>query len=134
MPKSIADKLKEHGVQPTAQRLGIAGFMLAGPRHATAEEVWHYARNRLPKVCRATVYNTLRCLVDHGLLRQVSLAEGQVVYDSNTAAHHHFVDVADGSIHDVPWARLQVVGLDQLEGCQVEDCCVVVRGRRQKPV
>jgi Fe2+ or Zn2+ uptake regulation protein len=79
---------------------------------------------------RATVYNTLNLFVEKGLLRQFILAEGKVVFDPKTEAHHHFVDDASGAIHDVPWDALHVTRVEQLEGFDVREYQVVLRGRR----
>jgi Fe2+ or Zn2+ uptake regulation protein len=80
---------------------------------------------------RATVYNTLRLFVDRGLLRELTLAPGSTVYDANMAAHHHFLDDDDGSIHDVPWTSVAVSRIDELADYEVREFSVVIRGRRR---
>ena len=86
---------------------------------------------RLPMISRATVYNTLNLFVDHGLLRQHLLAEGRVVFDPNTAPHHHFVDDATGAILDVPWEAVDVRRVEDLDGLDVREFQVVMRGRKK---
>jgi SAM-dependent methyltransferase len=56
-------------------------------------------------VSRATVYNTLNLLVEKGLLKQLTLAEGRVVFDPNMERHHHFIDEVTGTIHGRSLAR-----------------------------
>ena len=47
--------LREHGIQPTAQRLAVAQFVLETKSHPTADEVWERVRRRSPTLSRATV-------------------------------------------------------------------------------
>jgi Fe2+ or Zn2+ uptake regulation protein len=48
------------------------------------------------------------------------------------APHHHFVDVRTGKIHDVAWDALQVKGVDSLDGLDVTEHQVVLRGVRKE--
>jgi Fur family transcriptional regulator, iron response regulator len=122
--------LREYDIQPSAQRLAVADYVLATDDHPSAEQVWAVARRALPMLSRATVYNTLNLFVERGLLREVLLSEGKVVFDCNLDQHHHFIDETTGMIHDVPWNALRVQKLDQLEGFEVSEYQVVLRGRR----
>jgi Fur family iron response transcriptional regulator len=81
-------------------------------------------------ISRATVYNTLNLFVRKGLLRQLVLAEGKVVFDPNVHPHHHFVDDATGAIHDVPWEAVEVRRVEELKGLDVREYQVVMRGRK----
>jgi Fur family iron response transcriptional regulator len=81
-------------------------------------------------ISRATVYNTLNLFVREGLLRQLVLAEGKVVFDPKVEPHHHFVDDATGEIHDIPWDALDVRRVEALKGVNVREYQVVLRGRR----
>jgi Fe2+ or Zn2+ uptake regulation protein len=130
MKIDAAARLAEHGIQPSAQRLAVAAYVLATDEHPSADQVWAEARRRLPALSRATVYNTLHLFAEKGLLRELTLAGGRVVYDPNVERHHHFVDDGDGSISDIPWSALRVARVDELPGVEVRDYGVVVHGRR----
>ena len=125
-----AERLRKHGIQPSAQRVAVAGFVLATDAHPTAEQVWAEVRSRFPTISRATVYNTLNLLVRKGLLRQVQLAEGRIGFDPNLEPHHHFIDEATGTVLDVPWDALEVRRVEALRGLDVREYQVVLRGRR----
>lgn len=128
----MVDRLERAGIRPSAQRVAIAGYVLATGDHPSADEVWQRVKDDFPMVSRATVYNTLQLFTEHGLLRQLVLAEGCVVFDPNVGPHHHFVDDHTGRIEDIPWAALRVGKVDQLEGVDVREYMVVVRGQRRK--
>ena len=123
--------LREHGIQPTTQRVAVAEYVLGTDAHPTADVVWARVKDRLPMISRATVYNTLNLFVENGLVRVYALTEGAQVFDPKTQPHHHFVDEATGAIHDVPWDALSVLGVDDLDGVEVADFQVVLRGRRR---
>lgn len=132
-PDAIVNTLREHGVQPSAQRVAIASFVLGDASHPSAEQVLAGVRERFPMVSRATVYNTLNLFVEQGLLRSFALGEGRAVFDRNVADHHHFIDDDTGAIHDIPWAALAVQNVHALTGFNVREYQVVLRGRTLRP-
>jgi Fur family transcriptional regulator, iron response regulator len=130
---SSAQALREHGIQPSAQRVAVADYVLRTDEHPSAEQVFSRVKRTFPMLSRATVYNTLNLLVEKRLLRELVLAEGRVVFDPKTDAHHHFIDEGTGRIHDIPWQAVKVTKIDRLEGYDVSEYQVVIRGRRRAP-
>ncbi len=131
MSIDVVQLLGERGIQPSAQRVAVGKYVLSTEEHPSADQVWQRVREDFPMISRATVYNTLNLFVDKGLVQQLVLAEGRIVFDPKVAPHHHFVDEEDGSIHDVPWQSLEVHGTESLPGFQVSQYQVVMRGRRR---
>jgi Fur family iron response transcriptional regulator len=126
--------LRDRGIQPSAQRLAVAAYVLDTEAHPSADQVFAQVRQRFPMISRATVYNTLNLFVEKGLLRALALAEGRVVFDPRMAPHHHFIDEASGAISDVPWDAVEVrnVDLEALRGLDVREYQVVMRGRKRR--
>ncbi|HVE13413.1 MAG TPA: Fur family transcriptional regulator [Elusimicrobiota bacterium] len=107
--EAIESRLRAAGVQPTAQRLAIARFVLGAAEHPSAEDVKAWADENFHKLSLATVYNTLGALVRAGLLKEVRLPHNdRVVYDDNVSEHYHFLDERTGKIFDVDPARVAV--------------------------
>lgn len=101
-PGEVEVRLKEAGVQPTAQRIAICRYVLCQADHPTADEVKHWADRNFPKLSLATVYNTLGLLVKAGLLRELRMPHSEkVIYDNNLSEHHHFLDEESGALYDV---------------------------------
>ncbi len=125
----VIARLRDHGIAPSAQRVAVGEFVLATDAHPSADQVFSSVKRAFPMVSRATVYNTLNLFVEKGLLRQLVLAEGRVVFDPKTDRHHHFLDEQSGVIRDVPWEALSVEGVSELSGYDVRDYQVVLRGR-----
>ena len=132
MKRDLAELLRAKRIQPSAQRLAVAGYVLETLEHPSADQVFAHARAACPALSRATVYNTLNLLVAKGLLRSLVLAEGRVLFDPHVEPHHHFVDEATGEVHDVPWDALEVTRVAALPGLDVREYQVVLRGRRRR--
>jgi Fe2+ or Zn2+ uptake regulation protein len=131
--RDIIELLRAHGIQPSPQRVAVGRYVLTTDEHPSAEQVFARVRGEQPLLSRATVYNTLNLLVEKGLLRQLNLAEGRVVFDANTRPHHHFIDDQSGHIWDVPWDALEVRNIAGLSdhGFAVRDYQVLMRGRKE---
>ncbi|MBX3251651.1 MAG: transcriptional repressor [Myxococcales bacterium] len=127
---NLLERLRAHDIQPSAQRIAIARYVLDTTDHPSAEQVLERAQASIPALSRATVYATLSLFVDKGLLRRVQLEPGRIVYDPHVAHHHHFIDER-GEVLDLPAEALQVVGVEALEGLEVDQVEVVLRGRRK---
>jgi Fur family iron response transcriptional regulator len=127
--RDLVGLLREHGIQPSAQRVAVAQHVLETREHPAADDVFDAVRRTFPTLSRATVYNTLHCFVQKGLLRELVLAPGKVVYDPKMERHHHFIEESTGRIHDVPWEALKVSRTETLPEYEVKEYQVVMRGR-----
>ncbi len=125
-----ATVLRERGINPSAQRVAVAQYVLHTDEHPSADEVLTRVKRSFPHVSRATVYNTLNLFVKVGLLRQFVLTEGRIVFDPRTEDHHHFIEDDSGTIHDVPWDAIEVSEVPKLEGFEVREYQVVMRGKK----
>jgi Fe2+ or Zn2+ uptake regulation protein len=123
--------LRDHGIQPSAQRVAVAEYVLRTGEHPSADLVWKRVRDLFPWISRATVYNTLNLFVDKGLLRRLTIAEDSVVFDPRIETHHHFIDDETGEIHDVPWEKVQVCNIESLREYDVQDYQVVMHGTKK---
>jgi Fur family transcriptional regulator, iron response regulator len=132
MSQDTATILRAHGIQPSAQRVAVAEYILQTDAHPSADQVWTTVRQYFPMLSRATVYNTLNLFVEKGLVRQHVLAEGKIVFDPKVENHHHFIEEETGRIYDIPWEALKVSQVEKLNGLDVREYQVVLRGRRKK--
>lgn len=131
MDASTIHRLEQHGIRASAQRAAIAQWVLTTESHPSADQVWTEVKKTLPMVSRATVYNTLKLFVEKGLLRELVLAPGFVVYDPKMEAHHHFIEDETGAIHDVPWSSIGVQRVHEIDGWDVREYSVVLRGKKR---
>ena len=134
MPRADAANLLEaRGIRPTTQRVDIASVLLARPQHVYAEDLRRLLAEHATPVSKATVYNTLGLFARKGLVRELSVDSGKVLYDSNTTSHSHVYDVDTGTLTDIEPGALVVSALPALPpGTELEGVEVVIRVRRPR--
>jgi Fur family peroxide stress response transcriptional regulator len=96
-----SERMTTSGFRFTPQRRHVYQILLQKRDHPTANEVFLRAKQGLPDISMATVYNCLDALVQCGLVRQVNLDRAATRYCPNMAEHcHFFCDECEG-IFDV---------------------------------
>ncbi|HEX2140543.1 MAG TPA: Fur family transcriptional regulator [Woeseiaceae bacterium] len=124
----ILDRLKQHGVQPTPQRLEVAAVLLEHPQHLSADQILDRLRAAGSRVSKATVYNTLKLFGEHGLVRELTVDPDRKFYDSTTHPHHHFYNVGTGELSDIPCDQVRIMNLPPLPaGTEQESVEVLIR-------
>ena len=105
LSEQLMDALEERGYRDTTPRRTVARAIAEKERHFAAEEL----REQLPGIGRATVYRSLKILVEAGALCRVLLEDGNLHYQlSHRGHHHHLLCVECGASED-------------LMGCDIED-------------
>ncbi|MDN5864592.1 MAG: transcriptional repressor [Gammaproteobacteria bacterium] len=133
--QALTDKLLNHAVGVTPQRLRIAAVMLDAPRHLSADQVLAKLNRDGGGVSKATVYNTLRTFTEHGLLREINVDGQRSFYDSTVAPHHHFYNPETGELMDIRADRIKVSGLPQPpDGTEAAEVEVIIRLRKRPAV
>ena len=131
---TIGALLQAHGILPTPQRVDIAALLLASAQHVSADQVLARVNEAGGAVSKATVYNTLGLFAERGLVRQLIVDATRVFYDSNTRPHHHFYNVDDGTLTDVPVDEVAIRDLPAPPpGTYAEGVDVIVRVRNGAP-
>ncbi len=85
----------------TKQRREVFEVLKEQRDHPTATEVFIRAKERVPGISLATVYNCLETLAHNGLVRQVNLDRGPSRYCPNLEEHGHFHCEGCGTVTDV---------------------------------
>ena len=128
----VSSLLERSGIRPTQQRVKVAEVLLTTPVHLTAEQLLTTLRQSTSRVSKATVYNTLKLFVDHGLVRQIHLDPERCVYDSAMTPHHHFQNVQTGEMQDIRPDELTLERMPTLPpGTEIDGVEVVIRVRPQ---
>ena len=99
--ENLQESLATSGQKVTAQREIVFAVLLAKRDHPTVEDVFQRARESMPGLSLATVYNCLETFVGCGLVRQVNHERESTRYCPNLAPHAHFRDEATGHVHDI---------------------------------
>jgi len=97
------------GLRVTNQRTLIMEILRQGDGHLNADEVYHRAREKQPRLSLSTVYRTLQALKKVGLVEEVHIGLTRHYYEMKHATeHHHLVCLECGRVVEFqyPLARL----------------------------
>jgi Fur family transcriptional regulator, peroxide stress response regulator len=84
----------------TPQRDAVFQVIQAREDHPTANEIFEAARQRLPTISYATVYNSLRYLKEAGLVHEIKFGDSASRYDRETDRHDHAICNSCGKLVD----------------------------------
>ena len=105
LAEQILDTLEERGYRSTAPRRSVVRAVAEQERHFTADGLYR----QLPSLGRATIFRSLKIMVETGVLCRVLLEDGDLHYQlSHRGHHHHLLCVECGASQD-------------LLGCDIED-------------
>lgn len=126
-----SDRLRQHGVHVTAQRLAVLQTVVRTP-HATADEITKAVRVEIGVISRQAVYDALAVLAEVGLIRRIQPAGSPARYEDRTGDnHHHLICRTCGGMTDVGCAAGAapcLIPLDDL-GFEIEEAEVIFWGR-----
>ena len=84
----------------TKQRAVIMEVIRSDMCHHTADEIFTLAKERLPGISRATVYNNLKVLENEKLIRRITGDSLSDRYDNSYIPHGHLICEECGAVKD----------------------------------
>lgn len=85
----------------TKQKQLIFDIVNEAPIHMTADEIFHKAKQRMPSIVLATVYNNLNRLVEENQIRRLTIINQNDRFDRNVLSHAHLICDKCKSITDI---------------------------------
>ena len=99
----------------------------------SADQILNRLRDSGSRVSKATVYNTLHLFSQKGIVRELAVDPGHLVYDSTTTFHHHFFNADSGELVDIDPDGLEISGLPELPpDTQAESVELIIRVRNKR--
>lgn len=90
-----------HDLGLTKQREVVLQVIRDADSHLTANEVFAEAKQLLPSISFATVYNSLRYLKDAGHIAEIQFGNGASRFDRMTHRHDHAICTKCGKLVDI---------------------------------
>lgn len=90
-----------HKLGLTKQRQVVLQVIRVATKHLTAGEVFDRAKQLLPSISFATVYNSLRFLKDAGHIAEINFGSDATRYDRITSRHDHAICTKCGKLVDI---------------------------------
>ncbi len=94
-------QIKSENLGLTKQREVVLQVIRCDDEHLTANEVFDKAKQLLPGISFATVYNSLRYLKEVSLIGEISFGNGASRFDSLTSRHDHAICTKCGKLVDM---------------------------------
>lgn len=132
MKTSIVDRLQEHGIKPSVQRIAIMEYLMGHYTHPTADTIFNNLYPSMPTLSKTTVYNTLKLLAQQGAINEITIDEKNVRYDADISSHAHFRCKHCGSLFDLPVKRLPSVEVEKIDGFVITDTQLYYKGYCKK--
>ena len=99
-----AERLRQHGIQITAQRLAVLRAVTGQP-HITADGVAEVVRSEIGAISLQSVYDALGVLVSKALIRRIQPAGSAARFEDRVGDnHHHLICRVCGRVVDVDCA------------------------------
>src|SRR2546427_2875434 len=102
--ESVRGSLKDKGVRLTRQRQILLELIDKSGQHLDAENLFHMAQEKDPKLNRVTVYRTLKLLKEGGLVDELDLmhqAGEQHFYETRRKQEHaHVICLSCGKVEE----------------------------------
>ncbi|WDC84137.1 Fur family transcriptional regulator [Caloramator sp. mosi_1] len=98
---NLATLFKEKNLKLTPQRYAIYKFLKSTKSHPSAEMIYEALRPDFPTMSLATVYKTVKTLIELGLVQELNVGEDNFRFDANVANHPHIVCTKCGRVDDI---------------------------------
>jgi len=101
MINDIKETLVKKNISPSYHRLKIYEYLVKNHVHPTVEKIYGDLIPDIPTLSKTTIYNTLKSLIDKGLVIPVTIENNEVRYDADISIHGHFKCTKCGEVYDI---------------------------------
>lgn len=98
---NLRDVFKEKNLKVTPQRYAIYKYLCSTKDHPSAETIYNELKEEYPMLSLATVYKTLKTLVEIGIVQELNAGEDNFRYDANASTHPHIMCLSCGRVDDI---------------------------------
>lgn len=88
--EDLEKELKNRNINLSYQRLKILEYLNENQTHPTVDQIFTELQKDISTLSKTTVYNTLKLLVQSGLVKVITIEDNETRYDINTEGHGHF--------------------------------------------
>ena len=127
LTRNFAERLRESGIRPSAQRIAVYSWLYGQRNHPTAEMIYQALAPDFPMLSRTTVYNTLKLFIAEGVIQPVLIEDGEMRFDADLRRHGHCKCRKCGAVYDLFFPEETVLP-EPADGFRVEETHLYYRG------
>lgn len=125
--KNISEILVSKNIKPSLQRMLIYAFLIENRIHPTVDIIYKELLSKIPTLSKTTVYNTLKILIDAGLVVEVKIENNEVRYDATTDVHGHFKCSECGELFDFEF-NPETIELKEIQDFKIDKTDLYLKG------
>jgi Fur family transcriptional regulator, peroxide stress response regulator len=125
--KLSVEELKQKNIYLSHQRLKVLEYLTLNQCHPTVDQIFTDLQKDIPTLSKTTVYNTLRILLDAGLVRVITIEDNETRYDIEIENHGHFKCESCGAIYDFN-IDIDSLKINDLKNFKIHDKNVYFKG------
>lgn len=120
------DRLLDHQIKPSMQRISIMEYLMTHRTHPSAEEIHTALSPSMPTLSKTTVYNTLKLFAENGAALMLTIDERNANFDGDTSLHSHFLCRECSKIYDMECP--EVMEQSTINGHQINEVHTYYKG------
>ena len=93
----------------TKQKKLIIDILKSKRHHLTADEIYMYAKEKMPNIAMGTIYRNLNILADNNEIKRVSLPNMADKFEWNIDKHDHLICITCGEVSDFKISEIEKV-------------------------
>lgn len=86
----LRQALHSRNIQLSHHRLKVLEYLTENRNHPTVDQIYIDLQQEIPTLSKTTIYNTLRMMLDAGLVRALTIEGNEIRYDIVAEDHGHF--------------------------------------------
>jgi Fe2+ or Zn2+ uptake regulation protein len=98
--EDLEKELKIKNINLSYQRLKVLEYLTQNRCHPTVDQIFTDLQKNISTLSKTTVYNTLRILINAGLVRVITIEDNETRYDILVENHGHFKCESCETIYD----------------------------------
>jgi len=110
--KLITKVFKDKKLKLTPQRIAVYDYLLGTVEHPSAELIYTSLQEKFPTMSLATVYKSLKTLIEVDLIQEINLGEGNFRYDAIVSEHPHIQCVVCNKVEDIMNVPMEKINLE----------------------
>lgn len=125
--EDLKKELKNRNINLSYQRLRVLEYLTQNRCHPTVDQIFTDLHKEIPTLSKTTVYNTLRVLIEVGLVRVITIEDNETRYDIEVKDHGHFKCESCGTIYDF-CINMDMLNSGDLKNFKINDKNVYFKG------
>ncbi|MEG1256953.1 Fur family transcriptional regulator [Clostridium sp.] len=101
MDINFTQVFKDKKLKLTPQRIAVYNYLKSTKEHPSAETIHKALKELYPTMSLATVYKTLKVLVEVNLIQEINVGEGNFRYDGSYQSHPHIHCINCSKVDDL---------------------------------